>query len=435
MKKIIIIAVSLLVIASFLLAGCSTTTTTTATQTVTNTQTATQSTTTTQTATVTATPTDTGTINLGIGLPLSGAFAASAPYQTGVAQMLADDVNAAGGLLGGRKLAIIQRDNAGDPSLMPQVLNQLKQQGCVSIFGIIGGADSVDFQWATTNHIPVFGSNGDNVERTKDFSKYGFYVGPMDLGLTQVLAQHIIPQTNIKSMYMLAGDITFAHETWDSLWPILSKARPDIKDLGQTYVGVSESDFSATVNSIIAKKPDYLFCLLGGPIFVTFLQQAKQFDLVSQMNIGGIYTLGSQTTGPFGKDYLVGLQSIDFMPYWMNTPAMTAFVQEHYKATGLYPDNLTAFFESWMRSITQAIKTANSTDPDKLVAALENMTFDASVGSIKVDSYDHQYEIPLFYSTSGYTSDFPFAVGLNTQSYLQGIYPSEADITAMRSAP
>jgi ABC-type branched-subunit amino acid transport system substrate-binding protein len=180
MKRILILALSLVVILSFVLSGCSNSTpTTTPPQT-------TQPATTTPVSSPTATtpaPTSTETIKLGIALPQSGAFAASAPYQLGVSQMRVDEINAAGGLLG-RKLELVIRDNAGDPSLMPQVLSQLKQAGCVSIFGIIGGADLVDFQWATQNKIPVFGSNGDNIERTKEFSKYGFYVGPMDLGLT-----------------------------------------------------------------------------------------------------------------------------------------------------------------------------------------------------------------------------------------------------------
>jgi branched-chain amino acid transport system substrate-binding protein len=375
-----------------------------------------------------------GTIKLGIALPLSGAFAASAPYKTGVSEMIAKQINDAGGLLGGQQLEILTGDNAGDPSLMPHVLYQLKQQGCISIFGVIGGADLVDFQWATQFHIPVFGCNGDNIERTEEFSKFGFYVGPMDSGITRALAQYIIPQTDVKSMAMLAGDITLAHEVWDSLWPELARTRPDIRNLGATYVGVSESEIWAVIASAIAKKPDYFLCMLSGSNLVAFLQQANQFDLVSQMKIGGIYTLGSQTTGPFGVHYLVGMDSLDFMPFWLDTPAMKDFVAKHLAATKLYPDNLTAFFESWMLSITQAIKTAGSTDPDNLVAALEGMTFNASVGAIKIDEYDHQYEIPMFFSKSGYSTDFPIAIGLNSVKYQDGMYPTREEILAFRGS-
>jgi len=395
--------------------------------------TTTQSATATQTATVTAAPSDTGTINLGLGLPLSGAFAASAPYQIGVANMFVDDINAAGGLLG-RKVALITRDNTNDPSLMNQVMSQLKVAGCASILGVIAGSDESMYPWATQNRIPVFGFAGDNIERTTDFSKYGFFVGHSDLALTKALASSLTADTNIKSMYMLASDINFAHEVWNALWPALSQTRPDIKDLGQTYVGISESDFSATVNAMIAKKPDYLFVLLGGPIFVNFLQMAKQFDLVSQMKIVGMENLGSQATTPFGADYLVGMQSIDFMPFYLNTPEMTAFTQEHLAKTKLYPDNLTIMTYYWLAEITNAIKQTGSTDPDKLVAALEGMNFTAPTGNVMIDPWDHQTEIPMYWATSGYSKDFPIAIGLNPTRLQAGMYPTQADLAAWQAA-
>jgi branched-chain amino acid transport system substrate-binding protein len=461
MKQFFLLELSLVVILSLILTGCSTssststiassptkttslsptnTTSLSSSTSAINTKAPTSSTsaptastpvsTTTSPAITNTSPKSTETIKIGVSLPLSGAFAGSAAYITPVLKMRVNDVNASGGVLG-RKLELVIRDNLGDPSLQSQVLSQLKQAGCVAILGVIL---SSDFYWATNNQIPLLGAIQDNEIRTKKFSKYGFYAGVMDFASTQVLAAHIVPLTDIKSMYMIATDINFAHETWESLWPVLNQKRPDIKNLGQTYVGMSETDFSSTISALLAKKTDYLFVLLG-PLYTSFLQQAQNFGLSDKMSIGGCWLLGPSTSAPFGSDYPVGIQSIDTMPFWLNTPGMQAFVKEFYDQTQLYPDNLTSWYDYKILSLIAAIKKAGGTDPDQLVAAFEGLQFDSPTGTIIIDPWDHQYEVPVYYSTSGYSPDFSIAIGMNTERYLEGIYPTKDEILAMRAAP
>ena len=80
-------------------------------------------------------------------------------------------------------------------------------------------------------------------------------------------------------------------------------------------------------------------------------------------------------------------------------------------------------------------RAANSTDPDAIVKAWETLTVtDSPVGSFSFDAYDHQGEVPTWMNTSGFSPDFPVAIGLNIIKYQQGIYPTQDEIMAARNA-
>ena len=45
------------------------------------------------------------------------------------------------------------------------------------------------------------------------------------------------------------------------------------------------------------------------------------------------------------------------------------------------------------------------------------MTFDTPIGSVHYRDFDHQAMMPIWYVTSGYSDDYPLAIGLNPTKY------------------
>jgi branched-chain amino acid transport system substrate-binding protein len=350
--------------------------------------------------------------------------------------MVVDDYNAKGGVLG-RQIQIIQRDDNADPGVLPQKADELKAAGVVGIIGAAIDADNEALSvWAKTNHIPIGnGTSADLTMRTTNFSGYNFFCCPPGWTYAKVLAEWAAKQNNINSVYAIATDMGANHAVLDAFWPFMKQLKPSVTDLGEIYTSMTEQDFSTAISAGLAKKPDLLLDLCAGPSGAAFIQQAKQFNAFTLTTVAGPYILGADVSGALGKNYPNGVQAIDNCPFWLTTPEMKAFLQDFNQRTKLYPGSLTIAFYLSTQSLLEAIKKANSTDPDKIVKAWETLTVpDSPIGSYSFDDYDHQGEVSLWMNTSGFSPDFPVAIGLNPIKYQKGAYPTKDDILALRNA-
>jgi len=374
-------------------------------------------------------------IKIGYVGTLSGPFAAVEPYQTPAIQMVIDDINAKGGLLD-RKVELVIRDNQGDPSIVRQKLDELKAAGCVVMLGcILDPCSTPVSQWAADNKIPaIIPSSASFKMRTTDFSKYTFITGPPAPALAKVLVKSLAQQ-DIKSIYVIGADSDISHDVIRFFWTAMKKAKPNTKDLGSTWVGITEMEFSNIISAALAKKPDLILLGVAGPPYANFVQQARRFNLYQKTKTAaGAYLLGAESTSPFGKDYPVGTMCNTYCPFNLDEQPMKEFTKAHLARTKLYPADITIGWHVAALAAVEAIKKANSTDPDKIVNALETMSFDTPVGKVRYRDFDHQATLPIYFATAGYSKDYPIAVGLNPVKYGEEVYPTKEEIMALRAA-
>jgi len=454
---VLVTAISIIVILSLVLSGCGTSTTTqtsTATQTATATQTqtstATKTTTATQTQSSTATQTTTKTttqttnlqpINIGVIMDFSGGMGGLSAFEYPAIEMVINATNAAGGLLGGRKLNIIKKDDASDPSIVGQKADELKAAGVAGIVGASIDADNEALSvWAKTNRLPTFhGTSADLTMRTTNYSGYGFFPTPTGFSYAHVLVDWIATQNDIKTVYAIATDMGANHAVLDEFWPYLQKVKPSVQKVGEIYTSMTEQDFSSAISSALLKKPDLLLDLCAGPSGAAFIKQATQFNVLATTKMAGPYLLGADVAFALGRDYPQGIVAIDNCPYWLGAadglPDMPAFLSEFVKVTnGVYPGSLSIAFYLSALMLVDGIKAANSTDPDDIVKALEGYTIPASpVGPFTIAAYDHQGETPMWLCTSGFSDKFTQAIGVTNIKYQQGMFPTKDEILALRA--
>jgi hypothetical protein len=249
------------------------------------------------------------------------------------------------------------------------------------------------------------------------------------------MAQNAAKDNTINSVCCIAADVLPNHELYDYFWAEISKIKPSIKNLGSYWVGPFDSDFVNVIAATLAKKPDVVLNLCQGSGFNVFVQQANSFKLFEKTKTVTSLNLEGNATLPFGKDYPVGIQATITAPFWLDTPEMRSFTQEFSKRTQLYPGDLTLDYYISTLSLLTAIQNAGTTDTDKVIAAYENLTLENTpVGSISYNDYDHQSNTPLWYATSGYSPDYPIAIGLNMTKYQDDIYPTKDEIFALRGS-
>ena len=198
---------------------------------------------------------------------------------------------------------------------------------------------------------------------------------------------------------------------------------------------LSEMEFSNIISAGLAKKPDLILCGIAGPPYANFVQQARRFNLFQKVKVAaGAYDLAAELTAPFGKTYPEGIMSNTLCPFYLDEQPMKEFTKAYLARAKVYPADITLEFHLCALAAVEAIRKANSTDADKIVNALETMSFDSPVGKVRYRDFDHQATMPIYFATSGYSKDFPIAIGLNPVKYGEEVYPTKAEIMALRTA-
>ncbi len=423
MKKLCIITVLLILVTGLLLSACSKSTPSSAPST---------------SSPVTAapsTPADTSPIKLGYISSLSGLFGSVDQYLTPAVQMAVDDINKNGGI-NGRQVELMARDDQGDPSLVAQKASELKAAGCVAIVGcLLDSCDQVLSQWSKDNQFPVSITCAATLSlRTTNFHKYAFNTNPVSLAMARIFVQNISKQQDVTKIYYIGSDENVAHDIYDLFWREIVKTRPEMTNLGASWVGVMDMEFSNIISAALAKEPDLILGGIAGPPWTSLVQQGQRFDLFNKTKWSGYNLIGAELTSSFGKDYPTGIQSTTWSPFFLDYKPMQDFSQAYLAKNKVYPADITMCYYVSAYTVLQAIKQANSTEPDAIVKAMETMSFDIPTGTVRYNTYDHQLNMPVWYGQSGYSDDYPIAVGIDMTKYQDEVYPTEQEILALREA-
>jgi branched-chain amino acid transport system substrate-binding protein len=373
-------------------------------------------------------------IKIGLLISKSGFYASMSNYFISAAQMAVDSANAGGGLLG-RQIELVIKDDQADPKVVAQRLDELKAEGCVSIIGAFDDSVTVPtIQWATDSKVLLVSPIMQQMEyRTTKYSKYTFFTFPPSSTEAKILAQ-IAYKQNVNSIYSISVDLTSYRSIYDYFWAEIRKLKPGITEAGSIWVGTFDTEFTNVVSSALAQKPDMVLTGLGGPGWVALIQQANSFNMFNKTIVAGSRLVTADTVTPFGANYPVGIQTLTYCPFSMDTPAMKSFSQAYFTKVGIYPGDIAMGSYISTLAALAAIRNANSTDTDAMIKALETTSFDTPTGEVHYRDFDHQAILPIWTVSSGYSSDYPIAVGLNAVKCGEDVYPTKEEIMELRSS-
>jgi branched-chain amino acid transport system substrate-binding protein len=189
----------------------------------------------------------------------------------------------------------------------------------------------------------------------------------------------------------LAPDYVYGRDGVKSFKEALAAIKSDAKVVHEEYIPLSTSDFTASFQRIVdalkdKQGPKKLYVVWGAP-----------------NPIKKIADMGPERHGiQIGS---IGGASLDYMKNWpgLNVEGGTFYyykfpknkmndwlVEEHQKRYKVPPDLFTAGGFAAVAAAIEGIRKANSTDSEKLVAAMEGMTFDTPKGPITLRKEDHQ---------------------------------------------
>jgi len=352
------------------------------------------------------------TLKIGYIDPLSGGGASVGEGGLKTFQYLADQLNAKGGILG-HKVEIVPMDNKTNPQ---ESLVQAQKAVDAGIHYITqGNGSSVaaaleDFVTKNNSRNPgkevlYFNYAAVDPSLTNDKCSYWHFRWDASSDIKmEALTNYMKDQPDIKKVYLINQDYSFGQSVRSDARKMLGAKRPDIQIVGdELHPLLKVTDFSPYITKIKASGADSVVTGNWGQDFALLLKAAADAGL--KVNWYTYYAGGAG--GPTAiKQTGLDHQVFQITEGFANSgnKAAEEFEKDFRAKVGLslwYPRAVNE-----MRMFKAAAEKANSIEPIKVAAALEDMkseVHDGGEGLMRKD--DHQFFQPIYISSFGTLAD------------------------------
>ena len=205
------------------------------------------------------------TIKVAFIAPLTGTFALVFEENLKLFRAAADDVNAKGGVLGGKKIEIFPFNNKGTPQETLIVLTQAIDQDIRYVLATISSialtiSDALSKYNTRNPDRPILFLNYDAREPSLTESKcifWHFRFQPHSDMQVNVLTDYMARQSSVKKVYLINQDYAWGHSFKRAAREMLNSKRPDIQFVGDDLVPLGKiKDFAPYVSKIRASGAD-----------------------------------------------------------------------------------------------------------------------------------------------------------------------------------
>jgi branched-chain amino acid transport system substrate-binding protein len=343
------------------------------------------------------------TVKVAFIAPLSGTFALVFEENLRLFRAAADEVNAKGGVLGGKKIEIVPFDNKGTPQETLIVLNQAIDQDIRYVLATISSialtiSDALSKYNERNPEKPVLFLNYDAREPSLTENKcsyWHFRFQPHSDMQVKVLTDHLAAQPSIKKVYMINQDYAWGHSFKRAAREFLAVRRPDIQFVGDDLVPLGKiKDFAPYVSKIRASGADTVLTGNWGNDLVLLIKASEQSGLAAGFYTTHSYVWGTPTAiGASGADRIKTIMAFhinEANPEWEKK--ILSYGQKYKPIAHM------DFLPAWqtLDMFVQAVNQVQSTDPYKVAVALEGMKYNGPAGESWMRAEDHQLMAPIY---------------------------------------
>ncbi len=338
--------------------------------------------------------------------PLSGPFANIGESELRHFQMIAEMINARGGVLG-RKLEIVPMDNKTSPQDSVLQLKSAIDQGIHYITQGNGSnvahalVDTLDKHNKRNPDQAVLYLNYAAVDPALTNEKCTFFHFRFDADADMKMAgivEAIAENKALSKVYLLNQDYAFGQAVSRAAKAMLPKRRPDIQIVGDDLHPLGKvKDFAPYISKIKASGAQAVITGNWGNDLALLVKASKEAGLAVEY-----YTYYGGVTGTPPAIGESGVGHVKMVSAWhanVGTPhaaKIHAAYRERYKnAKDDYFFNLSNVLEM----LVKAMEAAKSIDPLPVARAMEGMKFQADTGEVTMRADNHQLIQPIYIST------------------------------------
>ncbi len=331
-------------------------------------------------------------VKVGVLQSLSGTMAISEVTVKNAEMMAIDEINASGGVMG-QKIVPVVEDGASDPAIFAQKATKLVQSDAVVT--VFGG-------WTSASRkamLPVF-------QRLKSLLWYpvqfeGNECSPNIMYSGAQPNQQIVPALTwaegkgYKSYFLIGSDYVFPRTANLILKKHIAKDKLDV--VGEEYVPLGGTDFSAVIAKIQAAKPSIIFSTLNGDSNVSFFKQMSAAGMPPTKLPVMSFSIGEQESQAMGpslvKDSYAGWNYFQSEPGDANKKFVSAYQAKFGKGAAVTDPMVHGYLDVYVWKA--AVEKAKSFDVDKVRAAAVGLVVGSPMGPVKFAANQSLYQPAL----------------------------------------
>jgi len=305
------------------------------------------------------------TVKIGLMGPMTGSWASEGQEMKQVVELLADDLNAKGGVLG-KKIEVISEDDGGDPRTSALAAQRLATQGVVAVIGTYGSAVTEASQNIYDEAKIIQVANGSTAIRlTEKKLPLFFRTCPRDDEQAKVAVQ-AIGKLGAKKVAILHDNTTYAKGLADEAKGILEADKKAAVVFFEALTP-GERDYSAILTKMKSVNPDFVFFTGYYPEAGLLLRQKKGMNWNVPF-MGGDATNNPDLVKIAGPDAAAGFYFLS-APLPKDLPAQEAkdFLAAFIKKYGNAPNSIYAVLAGdGFRVVASGIEKSKSAESPKV---------------------------------------------------------------------
>jgi branched-chain amino acid transport system substrate-binding protein len=362
-------------------------------------------------------------LKIGITTFTSGAASVFGVPAKAAAEMLIEEMNAAGGIGGVKISASFIDEGVGGDKMLSEYRRLVQEQGVKVMFSAISSGNC-NIVAPVAEDLKVLNVMWDcGTEKVLEAKRYKYVVRTQANATTEMVAAVLYllkTKPNFNSIAVLNQDYAWGRDSWEIFLNTLKVFKPDVKVVAELFPKLGASDFSTEISRLQALRPDVVLNTSWGGDLDTFVRQAGQRGLFTQ---GALYVMpllesSLERLGAAVPEGIIAGGRGDH--YWAHPetrddPKHKDFVAKFRAKTGAYPIYPTYHMAQALVGLKTGYEAAiqagggKCPGPEQVAEAMRKSTFKAYGREVKMREDGQGLEDQLLGITKR-VPQFPFAV-------------------------
>lgn len=353
------------------------------------------------------------------------------PYRNGW-KLALEEINTTGGVLG-KRLEVISRDDAGKPGNAITIAEELVQKNNVAL--IMGsfyshvGLALTDF--AIRNKVLYVAAEplSDALVWAKG-NRYTFRLRPSTYMQAAMLAEEAARHP-ARRWATIAPNYAYGKDAVKSFKKILTAKRPDVQFVGQQWPALSNINAGSEIQALADASPEAIYNVTFAGDLSKFVREGTLRGFFKNVFVVSLLTGEPEYLDLLKDEAPEGWLVTGYPWYDIKTPEHLAFVGAYRKKFDDYPRMGSIVGYNTLVAVARMLARAKSTDTEKMVDAMEGLSFATPVGQITFRKIDHQSTMGAYVGRTalregrGVMIDWKYADG---KDYL----PTDEEVRKMR---
>ena len=355
-------------------------------------------------------------------------------YQKGW-QLAVEEINAKGGVLGGRPLDVLSRDDGGDPSKAVTQANELVAgEGVALLAGtFLSNVGLAVADFANQKKILFIAAEPLSTKLTwEQGNRYTWRLRPSTYMQNAMLAKAAAPMPATR-WATIAPNYEYGQSAVAEFKKLLVAEKPDAKFVAEQWPALGKLEAGPTVQALAAAEPQAIYNATFAGDLVKFVREGTTRGLFEHREVVSLLTGEPEYLDPLGAEAPAGWLVTGYPVTEIDTPAHAAFRKAFEAKWHELPKLGAVVGYAMIHSIAAMLDKAGSTETDQMIEAMAGLEVDTPFGKITWRAIDHQSTMGAFVGRialkdgKGTMTDWHYVDGAS-------VMPSDEEIKALRPA-